>query len=212
MAELISLLLLAFALSLDSFNVGFTYGLRKMKIPFKSIVIVAFCTGVVLLAAMAIGNILEEFFTPQLAESIGGVILVVLGAWVLFQFFRPEKVTDQEPSTEKTIINLEIKSLGIVINILKKPLSADFDQSGTITGIEAFMLGIALSLDAFGAGIGAAMLGYSPVLLAMSAAAMSFLFVSIGMKIGGYLASFGWMQKLAFIPGLLLICIGIWKL
>ena len=37
-----SFLLLAFAVSLDSFSVGFTYGLRKLKIPFKAILIIAF--------------------------------------------------------------------------------------------------------------------------------------------------------------------------
>ncbi|MDI5788515.1 hypothetical protein PO124_09275 [Bacillus licheniformis] len=53
-----------------------------------------------------------------------------------------------------------MKSLGIVIHILRKPTSADIDKSGIITGIEAFLLGFALSIDAFGAGIGAAALGF----------------------------------------------------
>ena len=34
-----SLLILAFAVSLDSFSVGLTYGLRKVKIPLKSILL-----------------------------------------------------------------------------------------------------------------------------------------------------------------------------
>ena len=49
------------------------------------------------------------------------------------------------------IFNFEIKSLGVVINILQKPTEVDFDNSGTINGVEALVLGIALSLDAFGA-------------------------------------------------------------
>lgn len=85
-------------------------------------------------------------------------------------------------------MNFEIKSLGIVINILKKPMSADFDNSGTITGVEAIVLGFALSLDAFGAGIGASMLGYSPLFLTIAVIIMSTSFVSLGM-VGGALLS-----------------------
>ncbi|WP_449621165.1 sporulation membrane protein YtaF [Robertmurraya sp. Marseille-Q9965] len=206
-----SLLLLAFAVSLDSFSVGFTYGLRKMKIPFKSILVIAGCSAISLIGAMAVGQIIEAFLSPDMAEKIGGIVLILLGVWILYQFFRPEKSKDVLPH-EKIIVNFEIKSLGIVINILKKPMSADFDKSGTITGIEAFMLGLALSLDAFGAGIGAAMLGYSPHVLALTVAIMSSLFVSLGMKMGVIFSKSNMMQKFTFIPGILLIFIGIWKM
>lgn len=211
MVYTISLLLLALAVSLDSFSVGFTYGLRKMKIPFKSIAIIAGCSAITLIIAMVFGHILERVFTATVAESIGGVILILLGAWILFQFFRPEKEKEVLPH-EKTIINFEIKSLGIVINILKKPMSADFDHSGTITGIEALMLGLALSLDAFGAGVGAAMLGFSPIYLAGSVASMSLIFVYLGLTIGTLFSHNSWVQRFSFLPGILLILIGIWKI
>ena len=153
MTQLISLILLALAVSLDSFSVGFTYGLRKMRIPLKSIIIIAFCAATTLMVAMFLGHLLQQFMSPEFAEKIGGIILIALGGWVIFQFFYFDKEKEVIPH-EKVIINFEIKSLGIVINILKKPMVADFDKSGTITGVEAFMLGLALSLDSFGAGIG----------------------------------------------------------
>lgn len=207
--QFISLLLLAFALSLDSFSVGFTYGLRKMIMPFKSVLIIASCSAISLLLAVSIGHGLARIFSPHITASLGGIILMVLGAGVIIQFFRPEKEKSQQ---EKTIVNFEIRSLGLAINILKKPMSADFDQSGTITGIEALMLGFALSLDSFGAGIGAAMLGFSPIYLAVAVAVMSSLFVLLGIKSGSLLYRFDWIQKFTFLPGVLLILIGIWKL
>lgn len=211
MIHTISLIILAFAVSLDSFSVGLTYGLRKMHIPFKSISIIACCSAIALIIAMGIGQISIRFLSPAFAESLGGFILICLGAWVLFQFFRPEKEKDVLPH-EKTIVNFEIKSLGLVINILQKPMSADFDKSGTITGIEAFMLGLALSLDAFGAGFGAVLLGYSAYSLALAVALMSSLFLYMGLKIGSVFSNSGWVQKFSFIPGILLILIGIWKI
>jgi putative sporulation protein YtaF len=211
MVQMISLLVLAFAVSLDSFSVGFTYGLRKMKIPFKSIVIIATCSAFSLLIAAGIGKVLAKILSPNVTDHIGGIILILLGAWVLYQFFRPEK-NKELVSIEKTIFKFEIKSLGIVINILRKPMSADFDLSGTITGIEAFMLGLALSLDAFGAGVGAAMLGFSPIYLALAVAIMSSMFVWLGIKSGAFFSKSEWIQKFTFIPGILLIIIGVWKI
>lgn len=210
MSQTIPLLLLAFAVSIDSFSVGFTYGLRNMKIPVKSIAIIAACSAMILMSAMMIGQILESFLTPELAEKLGGGVLILIGSWILYQFFRPDKPDSLDQ--EKTIFNFEIESLGIVINILRKPMSADFDRSGTINGIEAIMLGLALSLDAFGAGIGAAMLGFSPGYLAVTAAAMSTLFVYSGMKLGSYFSASGWMQRFSVIPGIVLIIIGVLKL
>ena len=211
MANAFSIILLALAVSLDSFSVGFTYGLRKMRIPFKSIAIIACCSAMTLTIAMSIGHLLQQFISPVFAEKMGGIILIILGVWVIYQFFRSEKEKDILPH-EKVIINLEIKSLGLVIHILKKPMSADFDKSGTITGVEAIMLGLALSLDAFGAGIGAVMLGFSPGYLALAVALLSSLLVFFGIKLGSYLSQITWLQNFSFLPGILLIIIGVWKI
>lgn len=212
MIPYISLVLLAFAVSLDSFSVGLTYGLRKMHMPLKSISIIACCSAVSLLLAMFVGTILTTFLSPVYAESIGGAILILLGVWVLYQFFKSNASEDPTLIGEKILFNLEIKSLGVVINILRKPTEADFDKSGSITGLEAFFLGIALSLDAFGAGIGAALLGYSPWMMAVSVAMMSSLFVITGIKLGRVFSGVSWMNKFSFLPGVLLIIIGIIKI
>ncbi|MDQ0197030.1 sporulation membrane protein YtaF [Neobacillus ginsengisoli] len=211
MFQLFSLLILAFALSLDSFSVGFTYGLRQMVMPFKSVLIIASCSAISMMLAVSIGHGLAKILSPGITASLGGVILIALGAGVLYQFFRPEKEKDKQEH-EKTIVNLEIRSLGLAINILKKPMSADFDKSGAITGIEALMLGFALSLDSFGAGIGASLLGYSPYYLAFTVAIMSSLFVLLGIKSGAFFHRFEWIQKFTFLPGILLMLIGIWKI
>ncbi len=206
-----SLLLLAFAVSLDSFSAGFTYGLRKIRIPVKSILVIASCSAATLLGATAFARIIETFISPEMAEKIGGVVFIFLGAWILLQFLLNDKNND-EIARNKAIVNLEIKSLGLVIQILKKPVSADFDRSGVITGIEAFMLGLALSLDAFGAGIGAVLIGLNPFALALAVAVMSSSFVYLGMKAGTLLSQWRIVQKLSFIPGILLIFLGVWKI
>lgn len=210
MTNLTALILLAFAVSLDSFSVGFTYGLRKMRIPLVSIIIIACMSAATLLFSMLIGELLNSFVSSEFAERMGGSIIVLLGIWIIFQNFRSHD-SQKDEIEEKVIATIEMKYFGIAINILKKPMAADMDRSGTINGIEAILLGFALSLDAFGAGLGAAMLGFSPVLLAGCIGVMSSLFIKAGMTFGIKLSYQMWVNKLSFIPGILLIFIGVLK-
>jgi putative sporulation protein YtaF len=206
-----SFVLLALAVSLDSFGAGLTYGMKSIKIPFRSIMIIAICSAVTFLVSMLLGYTLEQFISHKTGEILGGVILLGIGIYSLWQVFLPEKENiEKEP---KNIVLFEIKSLGIVIHILKKPVIADMDKSGSITGWEAVLLGIALSLDAFGAGIGAALIDLSPLFTTLSIAIMSALFLWGGMASGLYFFSkTNWMKRLSILPGVLLIIMGLLKM
>ncbi|GAA3320682.1 hypothetical protein GCM10020331_032680 [Ectobacillus funiculus] len=129
-----------------------------------------------MILSMGIGHLVAQVFFTRSRNKDWGAVLIGIGAWVLYQFFSSRQKKEEPPVEETTVWNLEIRSLGIVIQILRKPTMADFDKSGIISGIEALMLGLALSLDSFGAGIGASLLGFSPVLLAILVAVMSSIF------------------------------------
>ncbi|MEY9092660.1 MntP/YtaF family protein [Paenibacillus sp. RC84] len=124
---------------------------------------------------------------------------------------RPE-ATRAEPEREPRMFSIEIKRLGLVIQILRTPSAADVDRSGNISSSEATLLGIALSLDAFGAGIGAALIGYTPLLTSAVIAVTSGLFIYFGLKIGYTYSGFGWIRKVSVLPGVVLILMGISKL
>ncbi|MDO6656119.1 sporulation membrane protein YtaF [Anaerobacillus sp. 1_MG-2023] len=207
----VSLCFLALAVSVDGFGVGLTYGLRRMRIPFKSILIISIFSAVSMLFAMGFGSLLQLWISDILAQRIGGGILIALGGWVLYQMFRNNKEAEKTVS-ERILLHYEIRSLGVVISILRKPTTADFDDSGTITGIEAIMLGAALSLDAFGAGIGASMVGFPPIETALLIACMSSLFLLLGLKFGNFTSNIKWMDKLSFLPGCLLIILGFMRM
>ncbi|WNB93176.1 sporulation membrane protein YtaF [Bacillus sp. NEB1478] len=206
-----SFVLLALAVSLDSFGAGLTYGLKSIKIPFRSISIIGICSAITFLFSMLLGSVLEHFVSQKTGEVLGGIILLGIGIYSLCQVLLPEKENvENEP---KDLVKLEIKSLGIVIHILKKPVIADIDKSGSITGWEAVLLGIALSLDAFGAGIGAALIDLSPSLTAITIAVMSALFLWGGMALGLFFYHKGsWVKRISILPGLLLIVMGLLKI
>lgn len=233
----VSLLILAFALSLDSFGVGMTYGLRRLRIPWTSIAVISCCSGLVILLSMQVGNVLIQYVSPAVAQWIGSLILVGIGCWAILQLLRSEEGeqlahlerggsdtamdsrlvepllhTTELEAEPRQVVRIQLKSLGVVIQILKTPSAADMDRSGTISAVEAAWLGVALSLDAFGAGIGAALLGYPSLMTAFTIALFSGIFLRFGIHVGISFAGARWIGKLSFVPGFMLIIMGIIKL
>ena len=225
-----------------------TYGLRKLRIPWTSIVIISLCSGLVILVSMQVGALLVQYVSASTAQWIGSVILIGIGCWAIVQLLRSRAgdiavissatcgesrgshvwtkeegcgndttgalnpdTADSNPEP-RPVFRIQLRSLGLVIQILRTPSSADMDRSGTISSSEAAWLGVALSLDAFGAGIGAALLGYPPFATALIIALFSGTFLRIGLQVGIACAQFSWIGKLTFIPGLMLIMMGIIKL
>ncbi|WP_409345348.1 sporulation membrane protein YtaF [Paenibacillus sp. MBLB4367] len=223
MLPVVSLLILAFAVSLDGFGVGAMYGLRKIKMPALSLMIISLLSGTVIFVSMHIGLVVANLFSPRLASAIGAVILIGIGIWALFQMFMqkdqeaeepkelPERVAEKAGEFKK-LVSIELKRLGLVIQILKTPSVADVDRSGNISASEAMLLGVALSLDAFGAGIGAALIGLTPWLTATIIAAASGTFLWLGLRIGFLYADLHWVRRLSILPGCILIMMGIMKL
>ena len=118
-------------------------------------------------------------------------------------------------STKKSLkgqkkYNFFIKWLGITIQIIKDPISSDFDKSNTINSKEALYLGTALSLCV---GIGSSMLNISSYLFPLLVAFFQLLFISFGNFTGKELKnSFKINDNVwSFISGILLILIGLLK-
>lgn len=218
----LSIGMLALAVSLDGFGVGVTYGLRKIRIPFVSIAIISVCSGLILYVSMQVGASLFAFVSPAAAKRSGAVILIGIGIWALIQLLRQRDAEDapavshlKQPDgagTIRTVLRIELKRLGLVIQILRTPALADMDRSGIISASEAVLLGIALSLDAFGAGIGAALIGLQAWSTAAVISLSSGTFLAAGLTVGIRYADWMWLRRLAVVPGCLLIVMGIAKL
>lgn len=200
------LFFLVIAVSLDGFGVGVTYGMRKIRVPLLALLIIMLCSGIIVLLAMTTGNVLRSFISPDSAQVLGGIILILLGSFSLYNIIRPK----QESSA--SMENSKGNKQNIFTTILTTPDKADLDKSGIISPNEAVLLGAALALDAFGAGIGASMLGYSPVITAVLIAFMSGLFVFLGIQTGMLLAKNKYMQRLTYVPPILLIALGMFNI
>ena len=196
------LLFLVIAVSLDGFTVGLAYGMQQIKIPRSSLIIIMLLSGSIVLASMVLGSLISPVISVNHAEQLGGLILIILGIFALYNIYR-SKYNDRvkQTTSHSSIPNMQ--------TILIKPEKVDLDRSGVISLKESFLLGIALSLDAFGAGFAAALLNYSPFLTTILIALSSGLFVTIGKSIGQFLSHHKYIQKMSFAPGLILITIGL---
>lgn len=228
---IVSLMFLALAVSLDGFSVGVMYGLRKIRMPLLSVAIISVCSGLIIYVSMQIGVYISRFVDPVYAKGIGGLILIGIGVWAVYQVITEKKESPEqdgagaslnvEPAAASNVVNgqstkeilyIELKRLGLVIQILRTPSMADVDRSGNISASEAVLLGVALSLDAFGAGIGAALIGFTPWLTSAVIALASGAFLATGLRIGYRYSELFWIRRLSMFPGFVLIFMGIMKL
>ncbi|MFD2654581.1 manganese efflux pump [Gracilibacillus thailandensis] len=244
------LTLLIIAISIDSFLIAFTYGLRGLTLPVRALLLISATVGIVFAISMLSGSILSSIISIRSTEIVGGFILALVGVVLLISLFQEKKKKDipflrtkensdlsssdrqetkrnhelpngKSSSVRKRIRMQLIRSSRFVsiralcaffIKILKKPMTADIDRSGKINGVEPILIGIALSLDSFGAGIGIYILGASPIFTPLYVFCITVVFLLLGVNVGKYCANIKGLKNMSFIPGCLLIIIGIWKM
>lgn len=200
------LFFLVAAVSMDGLVVGMTYGLRKVRVPLQAIFIIMSCSGAVVFLAMTIGKALRLTISPDVTTKIGGMILICIGLFSIWNSMRSKKELSMKIQSSIASKNSSIPAK--IGSILSSPSKADIDHSGRISMTEAFILGVALSMDAFGAGFGAAMLGYTAFMTTVLIAVMSGGFLFAGLRIGTVFSQYKMMQKFVYVPAMILIIIG----
>lgn len=185
------------AVSVDSFGIGCVLGLKKVKLTFWGIVVIASVSGMVFLLSSYFGQLLVHVVKPEMAEKAGAVALIAIGIYFLRQFFKKHTEDQQDPWLNPA-------------KVLNDPVTADVDRSGGIQGKEVWLLGTALSLDTIGAGISGALIGLPVLLTGGLIASSTFLMLGTGMMAGAKLTNR--VESISILPGVLLIIIGLIKL
>lgn len=216
---------LAFALSVDGLAVGAAYGMRGIHVPARSLLIIGLCSAACFFVAMTLGGVVAAVIGLGLPRLIGASILIGLGVWHIGKGWTENRAReaaagggDQRSATELehsgdigTLLRIRIRSLGIVVQVLREPGRADIDHSGTIDSGEAIVLGAALGLDALAAGFGAAFVGFRLSLVAVVAGAQ-LLVTWLGLRIGHEHGARWLNGKGFYVPGVILILIGLLQL
>ncbi len=212
--------ILGISLSLDALGVGFVYGLRKTRIPIGSKLIICLLSMMYSCIALAIGKSLSTVLSPGISKLIGVGILIFMGLWIIIQacIKKPQKGISDNPviTRNETLFKIVIKSLGITIQVVRNPIEGDIDKSGVIDVFESILLGLALSIDAIGVGIGSALSGFHSAAIPPTVGLCQLAFLYSGTYLGEKFAdnTSGKISKrfLAFLPGVLLISLALLRI
>ena len=78
-------LLLALSLSVDALGIGLSYGLRRIRFPLSSLLLLTGETFLMMEAFLGVGRLLAACFPAGLAEGISTAILFSFGVWLCLQ-------------------------------------------------------------------------------------------------------------------------------
>ncbi|QKG85033.1 sporulation membrane protein YtaF [Kroppenstedtia pulmonis] len=202
------LLILGFAVSssIDNLGVGVSYGMRNIRIGLLSNLWVSIICFLFSITGISFGQWVAAILPGLLPVLLASFLLFVIGIRIILLATPRNKPSFDRREKDKTRISVE--------GILKKPESADLDQSGEIGLGEASILGIALSANALTNGISAGLLGLSAFAISLTAAIGSFLTVWLGVAMGRKVAtlrigSFSLGQFSTLISGAIIVLIAI---
>lgn len=205
-------LLLAFAVSMDGFVAGIAYGLKNICIPLAALLLICtttiFCTG----TAMAAAYILGTFINTTWAILSGALLLIIIGLFSLFQEYLT--ITHRQSTiADTTVIPKLTFSIGrLVISIMADPEKADMDKSKRINPLESLLLGLALGIDNMVATFAAALMEPLPFYIPLIMGVIQIMVITAGVYASKHLISDKLKKRFPYIPGILLIILGVIRL
>lgn len=214
-------ILFALALSFDGFGVGLSYGLRRIRIPFPSMLVILLCTVFSMGISVVFGDSLMRWLTFLPPKVLAAGILLGLGVVQIFRALihaiwggeGQKAIPASTLGSDEPIVKIEFRVLGVIIQVLKAPEQADLDGSGTISLKESLLLGTALSLDAFASGLALGLaVGILNSLSAIGLVAITqFVMIRLGQNLTHRIPE-EYMEKLEFLPGTMLVLLALGKL
>ncbi|MFJ8089836.1 sporulation membrane protein YtaF [Lysinibacillus sp. NPDC095746] len=197
------ILAFTFSSSIDNLGVGLSYGIRKINVRFDKNILISIICFLMSMAGITFGVWLSKILPGMLPVVIGAILLCIIGIRIIL-LAKPRKQETSKVNKNNANNNVQ--------DILRNPEEAQFNKSGEIGWGEAVLLGIALAANALTNGVGAGLLGLSPLVISILAAIGSFITVWLGVKLGSKVAdvrigSFTVGQFGTIISGVMLIII-----
>lgn len=191
--HIISALLFGISANIDTFVLGFSYGIKKQHIPLITNLILSLITFAGTLLSIAAGRRLAAFLPAGAAELAGSLLLILLGCYYCGKYLFLLLCSRQKDG------NVNAASLSM-------------ESKALLSRRETFALGIALTLNNAGMGIGASFAGIHFLLTSVATFALSSVFLIAGNRLGTRFAP-SFLQRFAdLLSGLIIIALGIFEL
>lgn len=203
------IVLLVLAVSLDAFVASVHYGVKKIKIPFLSILIINIICSFLLGASTFLGQEAQRFLPEGLTSMISFVILIFLGMYYLFEGLVKFYLESKKDRTGE--IEIKFADIRFMVNVYIDETRADKDASKVLDSKEAIYLAIALSLDSLTIGFGSGLSDMHYLNIVILSFLAGFVSIFSGLIIGEKISS-GIKFNLSWVSGLLLIILAILRL
>lgn len=199
--DIIGILLFALAVSLDGLGVGSVYAIRRIHLPASSLAVIGLISFLASLLSVALGKSFGDFIDGKISGIAGGILLLGLGIWQVsrssggLRSKAPQLSSGEGPES--------------LLSLLGHPEEADRDRSGSLSYMEAGLLGLALALDATCASFALGMSGVWSWGLPFLVGGVSLALVWIGLRLGRLVMRYCRGEIWDWLPGLILIGLGI---
>ena len=200
--------MLVIALGIDAFACSFGYGVNKVKIPLKSILMINLICSALLAVGLFFGSAIETFLSETAADWISFAILFSLGIYKLFDH-TIKKIIQRHNGVDKEI-RFSLFRLGFLLKIYANPTTADVDNSKVLSPRESIPLAIAIGLDGLsvGFGVGVSTTTSHAVLLVGLSLVSDILALMLGCFLGNKIAK-KMSLDLSWLSGVILIAIAL---
>lgn len=195
----LSILLFVIAASLDILVVSLAYGLKDIKINFSSTLVIASISALGTFISMILGKFLVDLIPVKLGDIIGGLVLLALGFYSIYSYFKEKKILTSHNSENNSSPTF----------ILENPEVADKDKSGNIDFKESLALSLALALNNFGLGIGASISELNIAFTTISTFIISLIFISLGFYLSKTIKSKNISKNSNLIAGIIIIILSL---
>ncbi len=185
----LSAVLIAAVSNLDNLGVGTAFGMRDTPVSALANVIIAAVTMAATAIAMTFGRALSQLIAPSIGSALGSAIIIAVGAWTVITWIRTVRSPSRSP----------IPAGEPPTNVLRR---------NTISPHEALALGVVLSLNNLGAGVGAGVAGVPALATTLLAGTFSLLAVGGGSRIGWSVGRSVFGRSGPLIAGLALLAVG----
>ena len=174
------LLILIIVLSMDAFTAGLSYGMDSVRVPFSSVLTVAFLSGCMLTLSLYAGDFLLLFLPAGLTKIVSFTVLFLLSLYKLYD----------------TIPWLHRGNSGLTTDKISHKIN--YASPSILSKKEAALLGMALSVDNISAGLCTGTLDLNPGLLLLITTLIHLLSIRLGLFTGKLLSqkglrSFSWL-------------------
>lgn len=210
--NLFYVLLLGFAVSIDGFVAGIAYGLKKIIIPYTSLLVIAITTILCTGAAMGAAFILETFIDTRIAIFIGAALLTLIGIFSLSQEYNTANSCSTTENKAAADHNITVSIGHLVIHIMSKPEIADVDHSKLISPLEAILLGLALGIDNMIAVFAAVLVNPLPLYTPLAMGCIQIIVITSGIYVSHHFISDTFKNRVPYLPGIILIVLGLIRL